>query len=67
MLKLVNGKDGTTSFLPIDDKTCGKVRYFQNKNAICLTENLASYVYKNVQKGSIIITETMKQEIEQKK
>ena len=53
--------------MPIDDKTGGKVRYIQNKDAICMTENQASYVYKKVEQGSIINTETMKQETEQKK
>ena len=67
MFKLVKGKDGTTSFLPIDDKTGVKVRYIQNKDAICLRENQASYVYKKIEQGSIINTEKMKQEIEQKK
>ena len=67
MFKLVKGKDCTTSFLPIDDKTGGKVSYIQNEDAICLTENQASYVYKKVEQGNIINTETMKHEIEQKK
>ena len=67
MFKLVKGKDGTTSFLPIDDKTGGKVSYIQNKEAMCLTENQASYVSKNVGQGNIINTETMKHEIEQEK
>ena len=64
VFKLVKGKDGTTSFLPIDDKTGGKVNYIQNKDAICLTENQASYVYKKVEQGNINNTETMKHEIE---
>ena len=67
MFKLVKGKDGTTSFLPIDDKTGGKVSYIQNLDAMCLTENQASYVYKKVELGNIINTETMKHEIEQEK
>ena len=67
MFKLVKSKDGTTSFLPIDDRTGGKVRYIQNKDAICLTENQDSYVYKKVEQVSNINTETMKQEIEQEK
>ena len=67
MFKLVKGKNGTTSFLPIDDKTGGKVSYIQNKDAMCLTENQASYVYKKVEQGNIINTETMKHEIEQEK
>ena len=67
MFKPVKGKDGATSFLPIDDRTGGKVRYIQNKDAVCLTENQASYVYRKVEQGSSINTETMKQEIEQEK
>ena len=67
MFKLVKGKDSTNSFLPIDDKTGGKVSYIQNKDAMCLTENQASYVYKKVELGNIINTETMKHEIEQEK
>ena len=66
MFKLVKGKNGTTSFLAIDDRTGGNVSYIQNKDAICLTENKASYVYKNVEQGNIN-TETMKHEIEQEK
>ena len=67
MFKLVKGKDGTTSFLPIDDMTGGKVSYIQNKDAICLTENQTSYVYKNVEQGSIINTKSMMCKIEQEK
>ena len=65
MIKLVKDKNGTTSFMPIDDKTGGKVSHIQNKNAMCLTENQVSYVYKMVEQGDIIITETMKHGIEQ--
>ena len=67
MFKLVKGKDGTTSFLPIDDKTGGKVSYIQNKDVMCLIENQASYVYKKVEQGNIINTETIMDEIEQEK
>ena len=45
MFKLVKGKDGTTSFLPIDHKTGGKISYIQNKEAMCLTEKQASYFF----------------------
>ena len=51
----------------MDDKTGGKVSYIQNKEAMCLTENQANYVYKKVEQGNIINTETMKCEIEQEK
>ena len=33
----------------------GKVRYIQNKGAICLTENQASYVYKKVEQEVVSI------------
>ena len=46
MFKLVEGKDGTTSFLPIDDETGGEISYIQNKEAMCLAEKQKNYVYK---------------------
>ena len=59
MFKLVKGKDGTTSFLPIDSKIGGKISYIKNK------EKQANYVYKEVEEGKVINTETMKHELEQ--
>ena len=38
-----------------------------DRNAICLTDDLTRYVYKKVEQGSDLNTETMKQEIEQDK
>ena len=46
MFKVVKDKDGTTSFLPIDSKTGGKISYIKNKEAMCLSEKQANYVYK---------------------
>ena len=65
VFKLVKGKDGTTSFLPIDDKAGGKICYIQNKDTMCLTEKQAHYVYKKVKEGHVINIKTMKHEIEQ--
>ena len=65
MFKLVKGKDDTTSFLPIDSKPGGKVSYIKNKEAMCLSEKQANYVYKKVEEGKVINTNTMKNEIEQ--
>ena len=65
MFKHVKGKDGTTSFLPIDSKTGRKICYIKNKEAMCLSEKQANYVYKNVEEGKVINTKTMKHEIEQ--
>ena len=64
-LKPVKGKDSTTSFLPIGSKTGGKIIYIKNKEAICLSEKQANYVYKKVEEGNVINTKTMKHEIEQ--
>ena len=58
-LKLVKGKNGTTSFLPSKEKTGGKVNYIQNKETMCLTEKQTDYVYKAVEEGNIINTKTM--------
>ena len=65
MFKLVKGKDGTTLFLPIESKTGGKVSYIKNKEAICLSEKQANYIYKKVEEGKVVNTNTMKDEIEQ--
>ena len=65
MFKLVKGKGGTTSFLPIDDKTGGRISCIQNKEAMCLTEKQTNYIYKKVGEGNIINTKTMNHEIEQ--
>ena len=65
MVKLVKGKDGTTSFLPIDSKPGGKVSYIKNKEAMCLSEKQSNYIYKKVEEGKVINTNTMKNEIEQ--
>ena len=65
MFKLVKGKDGTTSFLPINSKTGGKISYIKNKEAMCLSEKQANYVHKKVEGGKVINTNTMKHEIEQ--
>ena len=43
------------------------VNYIKDKNAICLTEDQARFIYKKVEQGSDLNTETMKQEIEQEK
>ena len=67
MFKHIKGKNGTTSFLPFDSETGGKVKYIKNKDAICLTEDQTRYVYKKVEEGSNLNTKTMKQEIDKEK
>ena len=45
--------------MPLKEKTGGKVNYIQNKEAICLTERQADYVYKAVEEGNMINPKTM--------
>ena len=59
----MKGKDGTTSFFPIESKIGGKICYINNKEAMCLSEKQTDYVSKNVEEGKVINTKTMKNEI----
>ena len=52
--------------MPLNSKS-GLVSYTKDRNALCLTEEQTKYVYKNVEQGSEISTETMKQEIDQER
>ena len=61
----MKGKDGTTSFLPIESKTGGKVSYNKNREAMHLSEKQANYVYKKVEDCEVINDNTMKNELEQ--
>ena len=65
IFKLIEGKDGTTSFLPIKSKTGGKTNYIKIREAMCLSEKQANYVYKKVEEGKIINVNTLKQELVQ--
>ena len=65
MFKHVKGKNGTTSSLSLDRQKGRNITYV--KDAICLTEDQTKYIYKKVEQGIDLHTETMKQEIEQKK
>ena len=55
----MKGKNGPTPFLPMKDKTGGKVNYIKNKEAMCLTERQADHIYKVIEKGDMINTKTM--------
>ena len=63
-LKLVKCKDGTTSCLPIESKAGGKISYIKNREAMCLSEKQANYVYKKVEEGKVINVNMLKQELE---
>ena len=55
----MKGKNGSIPFLPMTDKTGGKVNYIKNKEAMCLTERQADHVYNVIGKGNMINTKTM--------
>ena len=59
IFKLVKGKNGSSPYLPMKDKTGGKVNYIKNKEAMCLTERQADHVYKVIEEGDVINTKTM--------
>ena len=51
--------------MSFESKTGGKVSYIRNKEAMCLSEKQANYVYKKVEEGEVINVNTMKHELEQ--
>ena len=61
----MKGKDDSTPFLALKLKTGGKVTYVQNKEDICLTERQTDHVYKAMEKGNMINTQTMACKINQ--
>ena len=62
----MNGRDDTTIFLPLDSRIDG-----QNKKSLTvgqyLTRDQTRYIYKKVETGEVINTDTIQQEIEQEK
>ena len=61
----MKGKNDSTPFLPLKMKTVGKVMYIRNKESLCLTERQADHVYKAMEKGNMINTKTMTDEMTQ--
>ena len=61
----MKGKNDSTPFLPLKSETGGKVTYVQNKDDICLTERHADHVYKAMEKGNMINTKAMINEMTQ--
>ena len=61
----MKGKNDSTPFLPLKIKTGGKVTYVQDKESLCLTEIQADHVYKTMEKGSMINTKIMMNEMTQ--
>ena len=61
----MNGRDGTTTFLPLDSKIGGLINYNSSHVGQFLTREQANCVYKKTESGEIISVDTIQQEIEQ--
>ena len=55
----MNGRDGTTAFLPLDYKIGGQINYNRPSIGQFLTREQASYVYKKTESGEIINVDTI--------
>ena len=56
-----------TTFLPLNTKIGGLVKYVKDKETICLTKDQARNIYKKVELEGIVNIDTIKQEIEEDK
>ena len=63
----MNGRDGTTTFLPLDSRIGGQGR--DNRPTVWqfITRQQAKYIYRKVETGKIINTDTIEQEMEHEK
>ena len=55
----MNGRDGTTAFLPLDSKIGGHVGLVKPNIGQFLTREQTNYIYKKVETGEIINTDTI--------
>ena len=62
----MNGRDDTTTFLPLDSRIGGQNRDSPTVGQY-LTRDQTKYIYKKVETGEIINMDTIQQEIEQEK
>ena len=63
----MNGRDGTTTFLPLDSRIGGQGRDNHPAVGQFLTRQQTRYIYRKVETGEIINTDMIEQEIEQEK
>ena len=61
----MNGRDGTTAFLPLDSVIAGKGRDDRPTIGQFLTSKQTKYIYRKVGTGEIINTDTTEQEMKQ--
>ena len=60
----MNGRDDATTFLPLEFRIGGQSRDSYHTVGQYLTRDQAKYVYKKVETGETITTDTIQQEIE---
>ena len=60
----MNGKDGTTAFLPLDSKIGGQVSHDRPNVGQFLTREQANYIYKKLETDEMINTDTIQKEVE---
>ena len=65
--KLMNGRDDTTTFLPLDFRIGGQSGDSCPTVGQYLTWDQTRYIYKKVETGDMINTDMIQQEIEQEK
>ena len=63
----MNSRDDTTTFLPLDSEIGGQSRDSCPTVGQYLTRDQTKYIYKKVENGETINTDTIQQEIEQEK
>ena len=63
----MNGRDGTTSFLPLDSRIDGQSRDNRPTVGQFLTREQAKSIYRKIETGEMINTDTIEQEMEQEK
>ena len=63
----MSGRDGTTTFLPLDSKIGGQGRNNHPTVGQFLSREQTRYIYRKLETGKIINTDMIKQEIEQEK
>ena len=63
----MNGRDGTTAFLPLDSRIGGQSRDVRPTVGQFLTREQTRYIYRKVETVEMINTDTIEQEMEQEK
>ena len=63
----MNGRDGTTAFLPLDSRIGRQGRDSRPTVGQFLTREQTRYIYRKVETGEMINTDTIEQEMEQEK